>query len=287
MVMLAMAIIEWKNYSWKYEGNEDWILKNINLGIKEGEFVVITGPTGAGKTTLLSTINGLIPHSRKGYYKGDVYVYGKKVADTPISELTSLSGMVFQDPESQFVTMSMIDEIVFGAENLAVPVEEIQKRVEEVLDITKLRGLEEKAPYELSGGQKQRVAIASVLAMQPKILLLDEPTSELDPIGRTRVLDVISYLKEKMNLTIVMAEHNVEEYVKYADRVILIYEGEILLDAPPKEFFKDVDFVLSKGAWVPQVTEFFYRLKQNNILEECCPILLEEGIELMLSLIHI
>lgn len=281
-----MGIIEIKNFYWKYEGNPDWILKNINLEIKEGEFVVITGPTGAGKTTLLLTLNGLIPHSRKGYYKGNVYVNGIETSETSVSELSRIVGMVFQDPESQFVTMSTIDEIVFGAENLALPIEVIQERLEKVLDITRLHGLEEKAPYELSGGQKQRVAIASVLAMQPKILVLDEPTSELDPVGRDEVLSVITRLKEEMKLTIIMVEHNVEEYVKHADRVILLYDGEILLDAPPREFFKDVDFILSKGAWVPQVTEFAYRLYKKGLIDNCCPLFTDEGIQIVNDLLE-
>ncbi|MGQ4832701.1 MAG: ABC transporter ATP-binding protein [Candidatus Asgardarchaeia archaeon] len=278
--------VEIKDFYWKYEGNEDWILKNINLKIKKGEFVVITGPTGAGKTTLLMTLNGLIPHSRKGYYKGDVYVNGIDTAKSTVNELSAIAGMVFQDPESQFVTMSVIDEIVFGAENLAVPVDEIARRVDKVLEITKLKGFEDKAPYELSGGQKQRVAIASVLAMEPQILVLDEPTSELDPIGRLSVLEVVSKLKENMDFTIIMVEHNVEEYVKYADRVILLYEGEILIDAPPREFFKDVDFILSKGAWVPQVTEFAYRLYKKGLLDDCCPLYTEEGIEIVDKLLQ-
>jgi energy-coupling factor transport system ATP-binding protein len=243
---------------WKYQQKPDWILKGINLSVKKGEFLAITGPSDAGKTTLCRCLVGLVPHSYKGEMKGKVQILGRDTKDSRVSDLSKVIGLVFDDPENQFIGMQVSDEITFGLENMVLPREEIQRRMDWALRVVRMEGSYEKRSYDLSGGQKQRISLASVLAMQPRIIVLDEPTSELDPIGKMEIFSVLGELKKKVDVTIILVEHNVEEIVKYADRVVLIHDGQIKLDAPPRDFFGKIDFLKDYGVWVPQVTEATY-----------------------------
>ena len=227
-----MSIIEFKNFSWKYESSSDWVLRDINLNVQPGEFLAITGPSGAGKSTLCQCLNGIIPHSYSGVIKGEVHVSGIRVRDSTVRQLCDHVGMMFQDPESQFIGMSVEEEVVFGPENLNLARDEIDHRMKWALNVVGMEGMRSKAPYELSGGQKQRVAIASALVMLPRILVLDEPTSELDPIGKAEVFSVVSELARDRNMTIIMVEHDTEEVAKYADRVILLEHGTGVIVAP-------------------------------------------------------
>jgi len=252
----------------------------VNLKVEKGEFLAITGPVGAGKSTLCTALNGLIPQSQRGTIKGTVKVAGKDTRETEIATLSSLVGMVFQDPESQFIGMSVIDEVVFGPCNLGVPKAEIDRRLDWVLKAVRMENFQEKSPTELSGGQKQRVAIASALIMLPEILVLDEPTSELDPIGKWEVYQVIEGLKKEREMTIILVENLPEETVRFADRVILLHEGQIKLEAPPQQFFRNVELLRSLGISPPQVTEFSYLLEKNDrLLEGDLPITLEATVE--------
>jgi energy-coupling factor transport system ATP-binding protein len=280
-----MSIIEIKDLWWKYEGSDDWVLKGINLKVEKGEFLAITGPSGAGKTTLCMCLNGLIPHSNPGIMKGKVIVAGLDTRRHSPSELSENVGMVFQDPESQFIGMSVEEEIVFGPENQGLPREEIKKRLDWALKAVRMEGTLNKAPYELSGGQKQRVAIASILVMLPKILILDEPTSELDPIGKAEVFSIISELRKKYDATIILVEHNTEEIAKYADRVILLNEGKIIMNEKPKDFFKQIDRLKKFGVEPLQVTEFTSLLIHDGIFNGEPAITLEEAYEISLSLL--
>jgi len=256
--------VQVKDLWWKYDGSQDWNLREINLEVEKGEFLAIVGPTGAGKSTLCMCLNGLIPHNFMGTMKGTVVVGGMNTLEKRVADLSEKVGLVFEDPESQFIGMSVEEELVFGPENLGVPKEEIKQRMEQTLDIVRMKDYLNKAPYELSGGQKQRVAIASALVTCPEIMVLDEPTSQLDPVGKAEVFSVISELKRNRNVTIILVEHLTEEIVKYADRVILLYGGRIELEGQPKDFFKEVDLLKEKGVFPPQVTELGYLLNKSH-----------------------
>jgi len=274
-----MSAIEFNNFSWQYAGSKNWALKEINLKINNGEFVVITGPSGAGKTTLCLCMNGLIPQRINGILKGNVKIFGKSTLEHDIYEFVKDIGMVFQDPETQFISMSVKNEIAFGMENFGIPREEMRKRLEWVLKLVRMEDSLNKSPIELSGGQKQRVAIASILVIEPKILIFDEPTSDLDPIGRNEVYSVISRIREEREATIIMIEHNLEEVATYADRFILMHDGNIILDLPKDEFFEEIEKISEISKNVPQIAEFFYILKKKGVWNGRIPITLNDAYE--------
>jgi energy-coupling factor transporter ATP-binding protein EcfA2 len=251
--------------SWKYEENQDWIIKELELRVGKGEFLLITGPNGSGKTTLCSMLNGLIPYNyRGGVLKGKITIAGNNTAGMSIADLSKLVGMVFQEVEAQFLTLSVEDELVFGPENLGVPKEEISRRMEWVLKLLKLEGYNEKSPFELSGGQKQRVAIGAALMTLPEILVLDEPTSDIDPIGKVEVLSTIRDLKEKLNMTIILVEHLTDDVALLADRALLLKDGRIILQGTPREFFGNVDTLKKNGVEAPQVSQVFHALRAES-----------------------
>jgi energy-coupling factor transporter ATP-binding protein EcfA2 len=257
-----MDAIEVKGFSWKYALSRDWVLKDINLTVHRGEFLGIVGPSGSGKTTLCLSLTGLIPNLTRGTISGSISVDGLDTQKSRLPELIRKVGVVFQDPESQFVTMSVEDEIAFPLENFGYPVSEMISRISNAMELTRLSGLKEKYPHELSGGQKQRVAIASFLALRPGILILDEPTSDLDPVGKSEVFSVLADLKKHENITLVVVEHNTEEMCRYADRIVLLNSGQIERAGEPEEFFSAVDELKGAGVYPPQVTELAYGLKE-------------------------
>ncbi|MEM3754132.1 MAG: ABC transporter ATP-binding protein, partial [Candidatus Bathyarchaeia archaeon] len=235
-------IIIIENLSYAYPKSKELVLKNINLRVKEGEFLAIMGKTGAGKTTLCLALNGIIPQFyENGKIEGEVIVDGLSTYNTPIQKLALSVGMVFQDFESQIFGVTVEEDIGFGLSNIGLPKEEILRRINEVLSIVRLNGYEKREVGALSGGELQRLAIADILAMKPKILVLDEPTSQLDPIGKEEVFSVILSLKEKLGITTIITEHKSEEIAQYADRVIVLKNGEIALEGHPKDLFKKID----------------------------------------------
>ncbi|MEM1999762.1 MAG: energy-coupling factor transporter ATPase [Candidatus Caldarchaeum sp.] len=273
-----MYAIEFDGFSWRYEGSEKYALKNINLKVKTGEFVGIMGHSGAGKTTLALCMNGIIPHRVNGYLKGKVKIYGRSVIETDLTELTRHVGMVFQDPETQFVCMRVRNEIAFGMENYGFPTQLMESRIKWSEDILKLHGLLDKAPTELSGGQKQRVAIASILVTEPKIFVFDEPVSDLDPLSKKEVYNAISSVRENYDATIISIDHEVEELARHADRMILMRDGEIKLDLPTDEFLEQVDVIEANGESVPEITKFFWELRKRGLWQGALPKKLEDGI---------
>lgn len=265
--------------SWKYEPTQDWIINQLNLRVKKGELLLVTGPNGSGKTTLSIMLNALIPYNyRDGTLKGTVSIVGKDTATTSVAELSQTVGMVFQEVEAQFLTLSVEDELVFGPENLGVPREEIKKRLEWVLKLLKLEGYNEKSPFELSGGQKQRVAIGAALMTLPKILVLDEPTSDIDPLGKVEVLSTIRELKESLNMTIVLVEHLTDDAALLADRVLLLKDGRLILEGTPREFFGDVDTLKKNGVEPPQVSQVSYALR-DKIPYATVPLTVDEFVQ--------
>jgi len=261
-------IIEFKNLTFTYagEGNEP-ALKNINLSIYEGEYVALRGLNGAGKTTLQLCINGVVPNMITGDFKGEVMIYGNDTYDTPVREMAKYVGMVFDNPEFQLSQMSVAEEIALGLENLGISYQEMVARIKGALDTVGLSGLEDRSPFGLSGGQQQRLSIASALAMQPSILVMDEPTSNVDPIGKEEVFAVAAKLNKERKMTVIMAEHEVEVMAAYADRVILMHEGEIILNGTPQEVFSNVDLIKELGLRTPQVTDYAHRLEQEGVIQ--------------------
>ncbi len=246
--------------SFTYEGSSEPALNSVSLEVNEGEVVALVGPSEAGKTTLCMTINGLIPHEFRGQFNGNVKVRGMDTLAFEPHQFASTVGMVFQEPENQFVMTSVEDEIAFGMENLGVPTEKIEERLSWVLKVTRLEGLEKKHPRALSGGQKQRVAIASALVLEPKILVLDEPTSELDPVGKTEVLSLIGQLNREHGITIVIVEHETEMLAEMAQRVILLSKGRVALEDGARQFFAKPQVLREYGLFVPQVAEITSRV---------------------------
>jgi energy-coupling factor transport system ATP-binding protein len=269
------------NLSFKYSTTSDYVLKDVNLEFKEGEFVLMIGPSGCGKTTLVNCINGIIPHIIGGIKEGKVYVKGQDVDKLELKDVSQLVGTVFQNPETQFFTLSVLDEIVFGPENLKLPKEEIGRRLEKVVKAVGIEELLDKDTMSLSGGQKQRVAIASVLAMEPDVLILDEPTTNLDPKGAIEVLETVKQLKEKTDSTIILIEHRLEEVAKHADRLIVMDSGRIIANDEPRKIFGNPDLLYRLGIRPPQSAETIIRLKERGIFEGNVetPLSVDEAVE--------
>ena len=260
-------IIEFRDVSFWYGGQgKTPAIKNINLSIFEGDYVALLGLNGAGKTTLQLCINGVVPNSIVGEFAGEVYVDGKDTFETPVREMAKIVGMVFDNPEFQLSQMSVAEEIALGMENLGVPYGEMVKTIKEVLGIVGLSGLEDRSPFGLSGGQQQRLSIASALAMRPKILVMDEPTSNVDPIGKEEIFAVAAKLNRERGMTVIMAEHEVEVMAAYANQVVVMDHGEILLNGTPEEVFSDAALIKKLGLRMPQVTEYAYQLERLGIM---------------------
>ena len=229
-------IISIKNVSFSYLRDKP-VLEGIDLSVTEGEFLAVMGENGAGKTTFCRLINGIVPHLTGGFFSGTVTVDNIRTIDSSVPELAFKTGMVLDDPDAQLFTSSVRHEAAFGPENLLLPPEEIEERVKWALSATGLSGYEDRQPATLSGGEKQRLAIAAALAMKGKILVLDEPLCRLDPAGVTEFLTVLKDIREKYQITIIMAEHNGEKMAEYADRVCILKNGKITaLDAAEKIF---------------------------------------------------
>ena len=272
--------------SFRYPDAPAYSLKHINFQVRKGEFLVIMGENGAGKTTLCKMLSGIIPHSQEGVYFGDVTICGLNSKEHTLPELCQHIGIVLDDPESQIFTTEVLDEVAFSAENLEIPTDEIQRNADWALQVVRMAGYEEKDPTRLSGGQKQRVAIASALTMQPEILILDEPTSQLDPIGTIEVFQVVRELKEKYNMTIIMVTHKSEEIAQFADRVLVLHEGEVLAMDTPQRIFRNKEIVDKAWLAVPQVSMVAVELEQSGIPLDAFPVRLEEGVEVFSALLQ-
>lgn len=279
-------IIEFRDVSFSYGGASTTpALKHINLTIYEGEYVALLGLNGAGKTTLLLCLNGVIPNSIMGEFEGQVIIDGNDTFDTEVREMAKIVGMVFDNPEFQLSQLTVAEEIALGMESLGFSYEAMHRTVKEVLAIVGLSGLEERSPFGMSGGQQQRLAIASAMAMSPKILVMDEPTSNVDPIGKEEIFAVAARLNGETNMTVVMAEHEVEVMAAYANRVVIIDQGEIVFNGTPAEVFGEVERLKALGLRLPQVTEFAYRLEQSGVMtfENHYPVTTDEAESLFME----
>ena len=271
-------MIEIKDLTFFYGDDQEAALKNINLTVGNGEFILIAGPSGGGKSSLARCLNGLIPHFYGGRLKGRVEVEGLETTRHAPKELATMVGMVFQDPENQLVTEDVEREIAFGLENLALPRREIAKRIEEALDTVGIAGLRHRPLHELSGGEKQKVAIASVLALKPRVLVLDEPTSELDPQGAEGVLSIVQRLNDELGLTVILVEHRLERVIHLVDRLIVLNAGEVIADGRPQEALEaHYEELLRIGVGVPPLVTLTQKLKERGVPIERISLTVKEG----------
>ncbi len=292
-----MKAVEVKDLFWRYPAfvgeMNPWVLKDVNLEVEKGEFFGITGPSGAGKTTLCYFLAGILPHDTKlpggivtDYVRGEVDVLGEVVTKLEGEKLAgkgALSprvGLIMQDPENQFLRMSVLHEVAFGVQMMRLAPEEITKRIREGLQAAGLGYLWPVAellhPLELSGGQKQRVAIAAFLAMRPELLILDEPTSDLDPIGKREVIETVRTLKDSYDLTVILVEHVPEVMLEFADRVALLDDGKIVETDRPRKFYSSVKLAMEKGVRLPELARVADAADISPI-----PLTVEEGLEVL------
>ena len=269
-----MPAIEAKKLSFTYAGAEKPSMEDVNLSIEKGDFVILTGPSGCGKTTLCRCLNGLIPNFYSGELRGDLLVDGLNVDGRSTAELATHVGFVFQNPENQLFSLSVERDVAFGLENLGVAKEEAIERVNWAMKATGIFDLRNKAPYELSGGQQQRAAIAGVLAMRPSVLVLDEPTSFLDPKSAEEIVEIIAKLSRELQLTTLLVEHRLDVVSRYANRVVVMDNGKIALDGTPREVYNDEARLIGIG--LPKVTMLFHLLRKDGF-DVNNPITVEEA----------
>lgn len=270
---MSKPIIEFRNFSYIYPHTTDVVLKGIDLTINEGEFVGIVGCNKAGKSTLCQSMVGVLPYLLGGQWDGEIFIDGIDLNETKGSGATDIIGIVFQDAESQFTQETVEDEIAFAMCNFGYERSLMRERI---IEASKDAGIYEflnRSPLKLSGGQQQRLAIACILALQPRVIVLDESTSQLDPIGRDEVFSLITKLHKK-GRTIVLVDHNIEKIAEYCDRVVIMHEGKIIENGKAADVFQKIDSLNNVFVRVPQVTEAAIRLSSSKTK---APIKLDEA----------
>ncbi len=275
-------MIQLDHVTYNYPHTKHSALRDLSIEISEGSFVAIVGANGAGKSTLCAALAGFIPHHFRGELSGRVIVDGLDTATTPLAELVTRVGLVFQNPFTQLsgAKLTVAEEIAFGLENLGVPRAEMLERVKAVLGLVGLTGLEGRSPYELSGGEIQRVALACILVMEPRVLVLDEPTAQLDPIGAHQLFSAIRALVSTRRLTVVMVEHKIEWLAAFADRIIAMQEGSIALDGAPRDVLTSPQ-VEEMGVRVTHYTIAARRARETGLWQRDLelPATLEEAVQ--------
>ncbi len=269
-------MIRIENLTFRYTGAEKPALRDVNLEVGDGEFVLITGPSGGGKSSLCRCLNGLIPHFYGGKIGGKVEVQGLNVMRHSTKELATRVGMIFQDPENQLVAADVERQIAFGLENLASPRDLIARRIEESLDTLGIADLRRRPVQELSGGEKQKIVIASVLALHPDILVLDEPTSELDPKGAEEVLGTIERLNDELGITVILIEHRLDRVVHLVDRLVILHEGRVAVDGTPRQVLAD-EKITRIGVGIPPIIRLVQGMRSGGINMDKTPLTVKEG----------
>ncbi len=267
-----------ENVSFSYD--ENTVLNNISLSVKEGEFVALLGHNGCGKSTMAKLFNVLLtPDS------GTITIDGIKAEnDDDVYNIRSRVGLVLQNPDNQLVATIVEEDVAFGPENMGIPSKEIKQRVDNALKAVDMYEYRKHAPHKLSGGQKQRVAIAGIIAMKPKCIVLDEPTAMLDPKGRQEVMDTIKRLNKENNITIVLITHYMDEAVQ-ADRVIVMDNGNVLTQGTPQQVFSQVQLLKSHSLDVPQSVELMYLLQKNGVAINSLPLTPDECITVLQNML--
>ena len=280
------SIVKMKNVAYSYPNSEEQTLKQINFEAPKGKFTVVMGKTGAGKTTSLLCLNGIIPQLHEGKLAGEIEVSGLDVSKYRIQTLSKYVGIVMQDTATQVFGSTVEEDIAFGPRNYLVPREEIKRRINMSLHRVRLEGYEKRQTSQLSGGEKQRLAIAGILAMQPGIIVLDEPTSELDPLGREEIYTTINDLNKEQDTTIIAVEHSSQEVCEKAERIVIINDGTTVWDGDPKDFFRDENLVIENGIKPLPVSKIGWRLYKENLIEkEDIPLNVNQAYQLIKSLI--
>jgi energy-coupling factor transporter ATP-binding protein EcfA2 len=261
-------IIQLKNLSYAYptltpDHDPVWVLDGVDLSVESGEFIAVMGITGGGKSTLCLAFNGIVPHSLGGTIGGEVLINSLNSKQQTVADLSQTVGLVFQRPETQLFNMTVEAEIAFGLETLGLPPAEIEQRIDWALDIVGMTGFRPRSPFELSGGQKQRIAIAAILALKPPVLVLDEPTANLDPVGKREVFAAVDRLRQQEGITIIMVSHESEQIAAFADRVVVIDAGKIATDGPPSTVFSPAIQLQNIGLNVPQVSQLADQLNDK------------------------
>jgi energy-coupling factor transporter ATP-binding protein EcfA2 len=274
---MTAPVIEFQDVSYRYPRTKRWVITHLNLSLKQGDFVAVMGENGAGKSTVCQMLNGIIPNSVGGNLRGNVLIHGMETRSAGISQLATKVGIVLEDPETQLFTTSVDSEVAFGPENLCLPVEEIRERVKWALDVVRLKGFEHRMPTALSGGQKQRLAIAANIAMRPDILVLDEATSQLDPVGVEEVLSVARELNQKYGMTIVMATDASEMIARLMDWVVVLDKGIKVAEGTPRQIFADTQLFQKFMIRAPQVSQLAGQLAKAGHQPKNFPVTVEDA----------
>lgn len=280
-------IVKFDQVSYRYPGTDFNALSDVSLEIMKGEYVGVIGLNGAGKTTLGLCVNGVVPAMLGGERHGSVVVEGLDVEDYPVREMAKIVGMVFDNPEFQMSQMTCAEEVALGLENAGIPYEKMVPAVSEALALVGLAGFDDRSPLGLSGGQQQRLAIAAVLAMKPKVLIMDEPTSNLDPLGKQEVFDMATTLNQDYGMTVIVIEHEVEVLAHYADRIIVMDKGEVVMNGKPEEIFSQVEKLYSLGLRVPEATELAYMLSKKKAWKGDYPTTTSDAVDRLSSVLGV
>jgi energy-coupling factor transporter ATP-binding protein EcfA2 len=264
-VITLPALLRVENLSFRYIDTERWALDGVSMDIEERSITVLAGQSGCGKSTLLRCMNGLIPHMYPGEYKGSITMDGETVDKTSMGNLAQKVGLLFQNPENQIFMFSVERDIAFGLENLGLPREEIRKRIDEVMRLLGITSLALRAPHELSDGQKQRVALAGVIAMRPRLIILDEPTSLLDPQTASELVGLVRDLNRDLGITFVIVEHRLELLTPIADRIVVMDHGRKVMEGDPAQVLTDPQ-AGSYGIAVPPVSRLYSELTRDGLV---------------------
>ena len=280
---MSNPIIELKNFSFRYEGSEDVVLKNVELTINEGDFVGIVGCNRAGKSTLCKCLVGILPFVMGGQWDGEIIVDGKSFNETKGTNISDTIGIVFQDAESQFTQPTVEDELAFAMCNFGFPKELIRERILYAAEACGLMEMLDRSPFRLSGGQQQRLAVACILALQPRVLILDESTSQLDPVGRDDIFRLVGEL-HKQGKTVIMVDHNIEKIAECVDKVLVLHEGNLVAFDEPCKVFCQKELLNKNNVRIPQVTDAALAMKDQLKIEGDLPVYLEEAIPVFQSI---
>ena len=278
-------MIQISDFTFRYENSDKPALDNVSVRIGKGEFVGIIGPSGAGKSTLLTSVNGIVPHYYTGDFYGKVTVCGLDTVDSGCVALSRHVGSVLQDPEAQIVTPFVEDEIAFSLENFNIPADDIDRRITEALELSGIAHLRKRTTAGLSGGQKQRVVVASAIALRPEILVLDEPTSELDPMGSQMIFETLSRLNKEYAMTIVVVEQKIMLLSQYCERMLTMENGHIVTDLSTAGTLRQSGRLIGMGINCPRVVSLARKLEDEGLYEGDYPRTVREAAEMVRGIV--